>query len=157
MLKPIKQLTEPDERFRSLVQLDAATGGQRSMDVADLHGMMEPLELHPGVPADVRDQFDTARHAFVYSWFRYDLVTLAEAHAYGALENGLRLRAKAAKVVPERPGMKRLLKARHSTRMAPRGGIQSCGGHFADAAKSPPARPATSKSRWQLTDDEAFP
>jgi hypothetical protein len=35
---------------------------------------------------------------------------LAEAHAYDALENGLRLRANAANAAPERPDMKKLLK-----------------------------------------------
>ena len=110
MLKPVPTLTEPDPRFRSLVHVDVQTGQQRPMEIADLHAMMEPLELGATVPPEVRSQFDTARHAFVYSWFCYDLATLAEAHAYGALENGLRMRAKAAEAEPERSGMKGLLK-----------------------------------------------
>jgi hypothetical protein len=93
---------KPDPRFRSLVHVDVQTGRKRPIEIADLHAMMEPLELGAA--------FDTARHAFVYSWFCYDLATLAEAHAYGALENGLRMRAKAAEAEPERSGMKGLLK-----------------------------------------------
>jgi hypothetical protein len=71
---------------------------------------MAPLELLPSVPAEVRWQFDTARNAFVYSWYCYDLVTLAEMHAYGALENGLRLRAERAKLLPKRKGLQALIK-----------------------------------------------
>jgi hypothetical protein len=110
MLKAISNLTEPDERLRDIVSLDRATGQTCALAIGDLHAMVEPLELSESVPQDVRLQFDTARHAFVYSWFCYDLATLAEAHAYGALENGLRLRALEAKRKPERPGMKGLLK-----------------------------------------------
>lgn len=39
----------------------------------------------------------------------YDLVTLSEQHAYGALENGLRLRARAANVSSKGNGLKVLL------------------------------------------------
>src|ERR1700733_6210856 len=66
---------------------------------------MLPFELIPSVPEEVRWQFDAARNAFVYSWFCYDLATLAEMHAYGALENGLRLRAEAANALPRRTGL----------------------------------------------------
>lgn len=85
--------------------LDAAIG----VRIEDLHATMLPLELHATVPADVRLQFDTARHAFIYSWFCYDLATLAEQHAYGALENGLRLRAEAENALPKRRGLAALL------------------------------------------------
>jgi hypothetical protein len=85
--------------------LDALTG----VRLEDLHADMLSLELHGSVPVEVRWQFDTARHAFVYSWFCYDLVTLAEQHAYGALENGLRLRAQAANVSLKGNGLKVLL------------------------------------------------
>ena len=61
--------------------------------IEDLHGLVAPFELASSVPEEIRWQFDTARNAFVYSWYCYDLVTLAEMHAYGALENGLRIRA----------------------------------------------------------------
>jgi len=51
---------------------------------------MEGLELGPAVPAAIRHQFDVARNAFVYSWFEHELVTLAEQHSYGVVENALR-------------------------------------------------------------------
>jgi hypothetical protein len=85
MLKPINDLGKPDPRYMP--------GSPADHVIEDLHALMQPLELLPSVPDDVLWQFDTARNAFVYSWFCYDLVTLAEMHAYGPLENGLRIRA----------------------------------------------------------------
>jgi hypothetical protein len=109
MLKLISELTLPDQRFRDLCAVDLATAEVRPFAIADLYALVEPLELCEDAPADVRWQFDTARHEFVYSWFCFDLATLAEAHAC-ALENGLRIRAKTANTKPDRPGIKALLK-----------------------------------------------
>jgi hypothetical protein len=92
MLKSSASLLESDPRFRDLVFRNATTGEIRPMQIEDLHRMMQPLELNPTVPADIRQQFDTARNAFVYSWFAYDLATVAEQQAYGVLENALRQR-----------------------------------------------------------------
>jgi hypothetical protein len=105
MLKPLKDLLAPDQRHMPGSPQDAQIG----VRLEDLHADMLPLELHGSVPDEVRWQFDTARHAFIYSWFCYDLVTLAEQHSYGALENGLRLRAQAANILPKGNGLKRLL------------------------------------------------
>jgi hypothetical protein len=107
MLKALSDLYRPDPRHMPGSALDAAIG----VRIEDLHAMMLPLELYESVPAEVRLQFDTARHAFIYSWFCYDLATLAEQYAYGALENGLRLRAEAEDALPKRQGLVALLKS----------------------------------------------
>src|SRR6266852_1941770 len=104
MLKPFVELPLPDRRFHGVVLIDPETGVARPMALADLYSMVECFETIPTVPNDVRQQIDAARHAFVYSWFCYDLATLAEQHAYGALENGLRLRAQRANKLPKRRG-----------------------------------------------------
>jgi hypothetical protein len=101
MLKPLKDLGKPDPRYMPGSPVDDVIG-QR---IEDLHALMRPLELLPSIPDDVRWHFDAARNAFVYSWFCYDLVTLAEMHAYGAVENGLRIRAERANAHPKRKGM----------------------------------------------------
>lgn len=105
MLKPFEDLMQPDRRHMPGGPLQAVTGVQ----LKELYDDVAPLDLHSSVPEEVRWQFDTARHAFVYSWFCYDLVTLAEQHAYGALENTLRLRAKSAGIVPKGNGLKMLV------------------------------------------------
>ena len=90
MLKTLDQILESDARFEHMVGDVDETGAIRMMEITDLYALIEPLELHSGVPADIREQFDKARHAFVYSWFAYDLVSLAEQQGYQTLELALR-------------------------------------------------------------------
>jgi hypothetical protein len=73
MLKALENLKKPDLRYIAGSPLDSVIG----QSIEDLHGVMRPFELNLSVPAEVRWQFDTARNAFVYSWYCYDLVTLA--------------------------------------------------------------------------------
>jgi hypothetical protein len=101
MLKALKDLGKPDQRCMPGSSLDPVIG----QNIEDLHGLMRPFELLPSVPEEVRWQFDTARNGFVYSWYCYDLVTLAEMHAYGALENGLRVRAERESSLPKGRGL----------------------------------------------------
>ena len=104
MLKSLEDLHKPDPRHMMGTPLDAVTG----IRIEELHAEMQPLQLHMSAPAEVRWQFDTARHAFVYSWFCYDLVTLAEQHAYGALENGLRLERRPPMRCRKKKGLARI-------------------------------------------------
>jgi hypothetical protein len=90
MLKPPNAILEPDARFKNMVGGIDANGTIRPMSISDLYALVEPLELCPTVPADIREQFDKARHAFIYSWFAYDLVSLAEQQGYQVLELALR-------------------------------------------------------------------
>jgi hypothetical protein len=79
------------------------------MQIADLHALVRPFVLNDTVPSEVRWQFETARNAFIYCWFYYELAALAEGHSLGALENGLRKRAKIENKVPRWPSLKKLL------------------------------------------------
>lgn len=90
MLKPRDQILKPDGRFTNMVGSTDESGAIRMMKIDDLYALVEPLDLHSGVPADIRDQFDKARHAFIYSWFAYDLASLAEQQGYQAIELALR-------------------------------------------------------------------
>jgi len=83
-------LLEPDARFTNMVGGIDMTGAVRFMTIADLYSLVEPLGLGPSVPRDIVEQFDKARHAFIYSWFAYDLVSLSEQQGYQTLELALR-------------------------------------------------------------------
>jgi hypothetical protein len=80
------------------------------MQIGDLHDLVQPFELGSDAPLEIRQQFDLARNAFVYSWFTYDLATLAEQHAYAVLEMALRRRQEAQADLPKRRGLTALLK-----------------------------------------------
>ena len=94
MLKPPSELLEPDPRHVTEVVFCPATGLLRPAEVADLHAAVASIELTAAAPAMIREQFDLARHAFVYSWFVYELATLAEKQAYATVEMALREKAR---------------------------------------------------------------
>jgi hypothetical protein len=95
VLKSKINLLKPDPRNDQRI-VDFANGENRPMGIEDLHGLMDGLDLGPTVPANIRHQFDVARNAFVYSWFEYELVTLAQQHSYGVVESALRDRITSA-------------------------------------------------------------
>ena len=67
-----------------------ADGSVRLMNIGDLYASMHDIELCPELPSHIQEQFDKARHAFIYSRFAYDLVSLAEQQEYQTLDFALR-------------------------------------------------------------------
>ena len=61
---------------------------------------VEAVTISATAPVEVIDAFDRARNAFLYSWFVYELGSLAEMQGYSTLEMALRIRMKI------RPGKK---------------------------------------------------
>jgi hypothetical protein len=82
MLKKSTSLLESDPRHRDQVFIDAVTRKYRPMCFQDMHDMVSPIGLNPEVPGAIREQFDIARNAFVYSWFVYEFATLAEQQCF---------------------------------------------------------------------------
>src|SRR3974390_3839832 len=89
-MKSPEALLEPDRRFINMAGGIDVTGAVRPMTIRNLYALMEPLELNPAVPIHIVEKFDKARHAFIYSWFAYDLVSLAEQQGYQTVELALR-------------------------------------------------------------------
>jgi hypothetical protein len=112
MFKHAASLLEPDARFSDSVVHDAKTGELRAMRIDDLRGMVASIELTQHVPAAIREQFDVARNAFVYSWFVYEFATLAEQQCFAILEMALRHRLDpaASPNTTRSPGLGSLLK-----------------------------------------------
>ncbi len=92
-LKPASKILEPDPRHATEVIFYPATGLSRSATAGDLHALVAGIEVSLTAPAVIRQQFDLARNAFVYSWFVYELATLAEKQAYSVVEMALREKA----------------------------------------------------------------
>jgi hypothetical protein len=87
-LKPRDQINVPDERHRSFVHPDTL----EPITFDDHYKEVEALTLSAAVPSQVIDAFDRARNALVYSWFAYELGSLAEMQGYATLEMALRMR-----------------------------------------------------------------
>jgi hypothetical protein len=94
MLKPRSSFYEPDVRFEHLSFHDEGAGLVRPINVDDLYAEVVSIKITPSVPAEIRNQFDIARNAYLYSWLVYDFVILAEEHCYVVLEMALKHRAK---------------------------------------------------------------
>jgi hypothetical protein len=88
MLKPFEQMTDPDGRYRTM----SGITGLAPITSAEHHDWVAAITLEASVPAPIVEAFDRARDAFVYSWFVYELASLAEAQAYFTLELALRHR-----------------------------------------------------------------
>jgi hypothetical protein len=94
MLKPASEIFEPDPRNANGVIFDPMTGFLRPAVAADFHALVASIEVSAAAPAVVRQQFDLARNAFVYSWFVYELAALAVNQAYAVVEMAPREKAR---------------------------------------------------------------
>ena len=112
MLKPTEALLECDPRFVGIEGYDPSSGQRRSMRMDDLRILVAHVSLNETVPLDIREQFDIARNAFVYSWFVYEFASLAEKQGFSVLEMALRRRTTPdeASNNTKSPGLARLLK-----------------------------------------------
>lgn len=67
--------------------------------------------MSDAAPEEIRREFDTARNAFIYSWFVYEFTTVAELAGYTVLELALRrLIDPAPPNTSKSPGLSKLLK-----------------------------------------------
>jgi hypothetical protein len=85
MLKQRSHLGSPDPYF-------SGAAGCVGSTIDQLHQDMSKLQLPNVVPASVRTSHDAIRHAYIYSYYSYDLLTLAAAQTFPCLELALRLR-----------------------------------------------------------------
>ncbi|MGH6853700.1 MAG: hypothetical protein ACREDJ_11010, partial [Methylocella sp.] len=92
MFRPVADILKPDPRHESEFLYYPATRQSRAATVADWHAPIAKIELAPNVPQRIREEFDKARNAFLYSWFSYELATLAEQQSYATLEMAIRIR-----------------------------------------------------------------
>ncbi|MDE3109816.1 MAG: hypothetical protein KGL02_07740 [Acidobacteriota bacterium] len=105
------QILRPDSRFETLVRLDFETGNVRQLTLKDHYDIIAEIELTDSLPEAVRMQFDKARNAFLYAWFDYELLNVAQGFAYAATEFALRVKIAGSDTqLPRSPGLKRLFK-----------------------------------------------
>lgn len=87
-------ILKPDERFAHMVRGIHPQFGPIPVTIQDMYADVEGFTLASAVPEDVRKQWDVGRNAYVYSWFEYELMTLAEMRAFASFELAIRARAK---------------------------------------------------------------
>lgn len=85
-------ILKPDDRYKLIVRSFDPKTGPGFVTIEDMYQDMAGLELGASVPGDIRSQFDIVRNTYLYSWFDYEMVTLAEMHAYTIVEMAIRRR-----------------------------------------------------------------
>lgn len=90
-------ILKPDERFAHMVRGIHPQFGPIPVTIHDMYSDVEGFTLNPAVPEEVRKQWDIGRNAYVYSWFEYELMTLAEMRAFASFELAIRTKARIEK------------------------------------------------------------
>jgi hypothetical protein len=83
-LKPLEEVLLPDARW-----------GYLGRSLEDHHGLIANIVLNDGVPEDVRQHYENARNAWLYSFFAYRLLSVAFLTLLVACESAIRARAAA--------------------------------------------------------------
>jgi hypothetical protein len=109
-LKRFEEVYEPDVRQRLYVIFDSNLKQFRPLTLKDIHNIANSIELHNGVPEEIRSHFEMARNLFIYSWFYYPFNVAAQLQAFTTAEYALRQRANISIASRNKPGFKGLLK-----------------------------------------------
>jgi hypothetical protein len=113
-LRPAAYLHEPDPRNALTAWRDRNTGVIRPVQPGDLYSAVAALTLHPDVPSDIVQHFETVKNIYLYSWFIYRFQPVAEMQSLACLEYALRVRLAAeilaGKLKAKRPGLQKLMR-----------------------------------------------
>ncbi len=60
------------------------------VSLPELHAALAPIELHEGVPPDVRGQFNVARNMTLYTYFHYAMAPEVNMKTYSVIELALK-------------------------------------------------------------------
>jgi hypothetical protein len=85
MFRDVDHIRRPDPYY-------SGAAGFVGPTLEKLHQDMSALGLPPDVPDSVRRSHDSVRNAYLYSYYSYDLLTLAASQTFPCLELALRLR-----------------------------------------------------------------
>ncbi len=86
MLKPLDAVTIPDVRYASM----AGPSGVLPITLADHHALIAKITISSGAPEDVKRVFGWSLNVMLYSWFDYELSSVAVLQGFAALEMALR-------------------------------------------------------------------
>ena len=107
-LKRLNEIFEPDDRSRAFARYDAA--GCHSKTLEDHYADISAIRVSDEVPKAIRDEFDTIRNLYLYSWYVYDFTVPATLYAYTLVEKAIKEKCRRAAVSLERnPGLSKLL------------------------------------------------
>lgn len=104
-LKAFDEICCPDPRQKNF-----------SGSLSERHRTLNEINLHPGVPVEVRQSFETAKNLCLYTWFVYRFHQVTELQAYVTLEMALRTKFISQYPREKVPTLARLLKTAEEDR-----------------------------------------
>lgn len=91
MFKPFSTALATDPRFANMIIMDSVKS-YRQLTFEDHHSHIQMIELPQTTPPLIQNAFDRCRSCFLYAWFAYELMVVAEAQALASLELALKER-----------------------------------------------------------------
>lgn len=91
MRQPFKQLDEifdPDVRSTWFVRRDAA--GTHPKTLENHHADIAAIQLSDAILERIRDEFDTVRNLYLYSWYVYDFTVPTTLYAFALIEKTIK-------------------------------------------------------------------
>lgn len=86
-----KDVNYPFKTYENILERDCPSFPACTLE--EFHHAIERISISDNVPLEVRQIFETAKNACLYSYFAYRLNELAEQYSLTALEKALKLRA----------------------------------------------------------------
>lgn len=90
-LKPLVDLTRPDDRASYWAVVDGS-GGVRQSTIQDVYDLVLSAHLHDSVPEAIRTHFSQAQNLAAYSWFHYPFNVTAQFLGFVTVEFALKSR-----------------------------------------------------------------
>jgi hypothetical protein len=90
-MKEQARFLEPDFRSLSFVRIDPISG-PRPMTISDQYEVVSQLELHAGVPDEIRSYFESVKTMCLYAFLYYPFYSIAQCFSAMAVELALRQR-----------------------------------------------------------------
>jgi hypothetical protein len=90
-LKQLEDLFNPDVRSAAFVRLVPETG-PRQMTMSDQYEIVSSLNLHAGVPDEIRSYFESVKMLCLYAFLYYPFYSVAQCFSAMAVEVALRHR-----------------------------------------------------------------
>ena len=96
-LKKFDEICQADPRQDFFCIINYFDGSTRKRTLEDFLKRAEKIQLHKGVPEEIRSHFETARNLIIYSWFYYPFNVTAELCAYTSVEYALKIKSGGSK------------------------------------------------------------
>ena len=109
---PLKQphaTFEPDPRSGSFARFHVT--GSHPKTLADHHKDIDAIRMTSAVPGSIREEFETTRNLYLYSWYVYEFTAAAIPHALALVEKAIKEKCLRSEVKrPKHQGLRGLLK-----------------------------------------------